>query len=281
MQSSVKSLFYLVLCAVIAISSCRKEPDVSPVGDEYAVVSGKKISKVIYYENPRMYISEDALHYNYKYDSAGKLLCVEYGSETDGIYNKISETVFEYDGNKLKSIKIGDQEHCSFIYGSGGRLSKVESESAYYGEMDVDCNYDNHGHLSTVENTGWRWVYAWNGDDIVRSEMFVKQINDEADEESDPGLEYSYKLQEFTYSGIINNFNVLIDGLCLPQWGEIKWNSRAIAFMKFIGSFPSLHLPVAYNNDGTALTIKYERNSDGDIFRIVMDGYRVWELEYK
>lgn len=237
--------FFTIIVVLAALCSCSKEEVNLP--EEYAVVSGKKISRIIYTGSDMGYESTINV-YDFSYDEAGKVQKMTYSKD-----GKVIE-VLEYTHTD-NSIHI-DCRHTYYesvlFFDESGRISHIETPEEHWDDC-FEVFYNEEGKAENVFVNGKiMYTYTWKNDDII--EMY---------RHTEGWTEY------YEYGNIVDNFNIQIP--CVSWFDDHSF--RSIIEM---AGLKSRHLLSRF---GTA-QFGYTRNEDGDICKITRRN-SVFLIEYE
>ncbi len=199
----------------------------------YAVMTDHKVSMVI------LSHETDIMEYQYEYYSDGRLKSII--PYHNGMKSQKYEYSYEDSGY---SINVG--KWFTYQFDDMQRPSECKifalTGSSYEDIPKVKYTY-NDDMLVSMECPDGYYNYEWNENGDVAAVS--------------AGFEYGGSLKNiFTYSNVINNFDVPIPGLCLPFYSHM--------FSEFCyGIVPSKHLPDCL----------YERDELGNIIKMVFDGF--------
>lgn len=230
---------FVWFAVLVLLCACEKIDDESSL----AVSSGKMVKS----------ICSSSDKYVYEYDENGRIMSIAYN---DGL------SVFNYDySNENLLIVTGGGCTRNYIYGKSGKLETVNyvfSDEQDFGTMTFTHSGGFPAFCSvTSDLVSDRIVseYVWEDGNLV----LVR-----------PGTGESCPADEYSYTGIVNNFNVP-----LPFFWSFNVNNECFIYPLML----SHNLPESIVDRH----FRYDRNQEGDICKVTVETtarHDVYEVEY-
>lgn len=226
-------------------ASCSKEEATHYT--ERAVVSGKLIKSISF---------DDETMYEYEYEN-GKVSSVAY--RTDMVFE------FDYPSQDHMTVSYKNAEYSLKLNEKGlpisiASLILTSDSDIRYGE----CVYNDNGLITQLKNDIYYCEeYSTPSWDVVKGSY----------------TSYKFNAPLFTWtqnnSAILDNFNVPLPGFSAPFINSSSdYNVYFLPFARYSSLLPLKLETVRYSAEGqivktTSSSFSYERNEDGDIYRII------------
>lgn len=235
---------FLVFMILVTLSACEKLQYNDEVGE--AVVTGKAVASI------KVFNVKDELldKYEYSYDVDGKVIGVDY----DGIYynyqynnaDLVSVTCDSYASSRVLTYDDTSRLIAYSVYDKDGEF--VIRYAFDYDDDRISCFNIQKNENSSVSEISMH--YVWKDSNI-----------------------HSIGSTELTYNKILNNFNVPIPGLSLP--------SNGLFIDPLFAGFGISRNMLHSSKSSSLREYSYQRNSEGDICRIDVNGGQLYYvIEY-